>query len=290
MLLTLAIPVGLLVFFSLVDVLPRPDGVDEPVDFLAPGHPRPGRHVGGHGGPGHRHRLRAVLRGAEAAGVDPPRPARRCSTAKTLAILAVEAVQVVVLVAVAVALGWRPDGNWLLALAAVLLATVGFAGLGLLLAGTLPALTTLAAANGLYLVLLLLGGMVFPLDRLPGPLRAVAQLLPAAALSEALGGALGVARRGAGPALAGAAGVGRRRARSSPPGPSAGSRRPRSYDEGRSDSRGAGGAVSSACSTCCQVRTSPSSPRGHGGPAVERRARGAVVLRRPWWRTGRTAR
>ena len=42
------------------------------------------------------------------------------------------------------------------------------------------------------IVLLLLGGMVFPLDRLPGPLRAVAELLPAAALTEALGAALGV--------------------------------------------------------------------------------------------------
>jgi ABC-2 type transport system permease protein len=111
--------------------------------------------------------------------------------AKTVAILVVEVVQVVVLVTVAVALGWRPEGNWLLALAAGLLATVAFAGLGLLLAGTLPALTTLAAANGLYVLLLLLGGMVFPLDRLPGPLRAVARLLPAAALSEALGAALG---------------------------------------------------------------------------------------------------
>src|SRR5215469_10896255 len=36
-LLNLAIPVGLLVFFSLVDVLPKPDGVKHPVQFLAPG-------------------------------------------------------------------------------------------------------------------------------------------------------------------------------------------------------------------------------------------------------------
>jgi ABC-2 type transport system permease protein len=70
------------------------------------------------------------------------------------------------------------------------LATVAFAGLGFAMAGTLPALTTLAAANGLYLVLLLLGGMVFPLEELPAPMRAFAELLPAAALSEALGAAL----------------------------------------------------------------------------------------------------
>ena len=46
--------------------------------------------------------------------------------------------------------------------AAVVLGTVAFAGLGLLMAGTLRGEVTLAAANGLYLVLLLLGGMVVP--------------------------------------------------------------------------------------------------------------------------------
>ena len=63
------------------------------------------------------------------------------------------------------------------------------------MAGTLRAELTLAAANGLYLVLLLLGGMVFPLDKLPGPLRAVARALPAAALSDALHGTLTAAGR-----------------------------------------------------------------------------------------------
>jgi ABC-2 type transport system permease protein len=45
---------------------------------------------------------------------------------------------------------------------------------------------TLAVANGLYLVLLLLGGMAFPLSELPDGLRAVAEILPAAALTELL--------------------------------------------------------------------------------------------------------
>jgi ABC-2 type transport system permease protein len=116
---------------------------------------------------------------------------RALLAAKTLAIVAIELVQVAVLAAVALALGWRPEGSLLPALAAALLGTVAFAGLGLLMAGTLRGEVTLAAANGLYLVLLLLGGMVFPLDRLPGALRAVAELLPAAALSTALDGALG---------------------------------------------------------------------------------------------------
>lgn len=188
-LLTLVIPVGLLVFFSLVDVLPLPDGVDDPVDFLAPGILALAVLSSAMVGP-------AIATGFERSygvlkrlGVTPlGRPA--LLSAKVLAILAVEVVQIVLLAAVAVALGWRPSGSPLLALAAAALATVGFAGIGLLMAGTLPALTTLAAANGLYLALLLLGGMVFPLDELPGPLRAFAELLPAAALSEALGAAL----------------------------------------------------------------------------------------------------
>jgi ABC-2 type transport system permease protein len=110
--------------------------------------------------------------------------------AKTAAVLVVEVVQVAVLVPAALALGWRPHGDVLVALAAVLVATVAFAGLGLLMAGTLRAEVTLAAANGLYLVLLLLGGMIVPLAKLPGALRAVARALPAAALSDALHAAL----------------------------------------------------------------------------------------------------
>jgi ABC-2 type transport system permease protein len=110
--------------------------------------------------------------------------------AKTAAIVAVEIVQVAVLVPVALALGWRPHGNAAVALAAVVIATIAFAGLGLLMAGTLRAEVTLAAANGLYLVLLLLGGMIVPLSKLPGALRVVARALPAAALSDALHAAL----------------------------------------------------------------------------------------------------
>jgi ABC-2 type transport system permease protein len=189
LLLTLGIPVLLLVFFSVVDVLPLPEGVDRPVDFLAPGilalavmsaaMVNPAIATGFERDYGVLKRLGATPLG---------RPA--LLAAKTAAVLVTEIVQVVVLVGVAVALGWRPDGDPLLAVAVALVASIGFAGIGLLMAGTLPALTTLAAANGLYLVLLLLGGMVFPLDRLPDALRAVAELLPAAALTQALDGAL----------------------------------------------------------------------------------------------------
>ena len=100
--------------------------------------------------------------------------------------------QIVLLVALAIALGWdvnvQPG-----VVAAVLLGTIAFSGLGLLMAGTLRGEVTLAAANGLYLVLLLIGGMVVPLSELPSGLRAVAELLPSGALAQALVGTLSAA-------------------------------------------------------------------------------------------------
>ena len=97
--------------------------------------------------------------------------------------------------ALAVALGWDPAPEPAFVVA-VVLGTAAFAGLGLCLAGTLKALVALAAANGLYLVLLLLSGMVIPLDELPPPARAVARALPSEALTEVVRGTLtaGVAR------------------------------------------------------------------------------------------------
>jgi len=114
----------------------------------------------------------------------------RLVAAKVLSILAVEVVQVVVLTAAALALGWRPTGDASLAVGGVVLATVGFAGAGMLLGGTMPGLTTLAAANGLYVVLLLVSGMIFPLEELPGAVQAVARALPSGALTELLQGSL----------------------------------------------------------------------------------------------------
>ena len=182
-LLSLGIPVMLLVFFSLVDVLPT--GTDDPVDFLAPGvlalAVMSTAMVGLGIATGFERQYGVLKRlGSTPLG----RPA--LLAAKTLAILAVEVLQVVVLAGVALALGWRPAGSVVAFVPAMLLATVGFAGLGMLMAGRLRGEAVLAAANGLYLVLLLLGGMVIPLAELPGPLRAVSRALPAAALSDVL--------------------------------------------------------------------------------------------------------
>jgi ABC-2 type transport system permease protein len=109
--------------------------------------------------------------------------------AKTVSVALVEAVQVVLLVAIAVALlGFRagPGASVPVVATALVLGTIAFAGLGLLMAGTLRAEATLALANLLFLLALVLGGIVIPLGRLPDAVAAFAAILPPAALTEAL--------------------------------------------------------------------------------------------------------
>jgi ABC-2 type transport system permease protein len=116
--------------------------------------------------------------------------------AKLAAVSAIVALQVVLLAAVAtIVLAWRPGEGWspFLVLASLVLGTVAFAGLGLLLAGTLRAEATLALANGLFIAVMLVGGVIVPVSHLPAPLASLAAILPAAALSNALRMALGAA-------------------------------------------------------------------------------------------------
>ena len=187
-LLTFLIPVLVLGFFSEVDVLPTPG---EPVDFLYPGTIALAvlstALVSLAIATGFERQMGVLKR----LGVTPLRRSELLG-ANTLAIVVIEVLQVAVLTGEALVLGWRPHGVEVFALlGAIVLATVAFAGIGLLLAGTLPALTTLAAANGLYLLLLLSGGMIVPLEKLPGAARAVSRAPPAGALSDACHGALG---------------------------------------------------------------------------------------------------
>jgi ABC-2 type transport system permease protein len=59
----------------------------------------------------------------------------------------------------------------------------------MLMAGALRAEATLAGANGLYLLFILIPGTVLPISKLPDFLQPVASILPAASLSDALYGA-----------------------------------------------------------------------------------------------------
>jgi ABC-2 type transport system permease protein len=192
--LTLGIPVVFLLFFSGVHVLPT--GTKHSVDFLVPGilalaimstaMTALGIGTGFERGYGVLKRLGATPLG---------RP--RLLAAKIVAITAVELIQAAVLVSVGYALGWNPGGSAGsgalvgAAIVAMVLGTIAFGGIGLFLAGTLKPLVNLAVVNGLFVVLLLLGGMLIPLGKLPGWLADIARLLPASALADALHGTLG---------------------------------------------------------------------------------------------------
>ncbi|MGK2928689.1 MAG: ABC transporter permease, partial [Acidimicrobiales bacterium] len=181
LLLTLGIPVGLLVFFSLVDVLPI-DAAD-PVDVLAPGVLAlaiMSMSMTGLAIATGFERSYGVLKRLGTTPLGRP----RLLLAKITGVVAIEVIQAAVLIPVGLVLGWRPDLSVLPLLGAVVLGTAAFAGLGLWMAGTLRAEITLALANSLYLVFLLLGGFLIPLEEFPGPLRTFAQALPGSALTD----------------------------------------------------------------------------------------------------------
>jgi ABC-2 type transport system permease protein len=120
-----------------------------------------------------------------------PLPRWGLIVAKIIMVLVIEAAQTVLLALIAIIFfGWRPAGSLLLALLVMLVGTAAFAGMGMLMAGTLRAEATLAAANGLFILFLAIGGVVLPTNHLPGVIEWLAQILPAAALSDALRSAL----------------------------------------------------------------------------------------------------
>jgi ABC-2 type transport system permease protein len=193
---TFGIPVGFLVFFSQVDVLPTGD--QAPVDFLVPGVLA----------------ISVAATGLVAVAIQTAferkygvlkrlggTPLSRAGflVAKGAAVAVLLAVQTGLVVGLAVvALGWRPDGGVALALVLVILGAVTFTALGLLMAGTLRAEATLALSNAVFLVLLVVSGVSFDADALPDSLAAIGAVLPVGALGQALrvaldGGGLAVA-------------------------------------------------------------------------------------------------
>ncbi|MEU1148599.1 ABC transporter permease [Streptomyces sp. NPDC005863] len=192
LLLTVVIPTLLLVLFSSVDIVDTGDG--DAVDFLAPGilalAVMSTAFTGQAIATGFERRY-GVLKRLGAS----PLPRWGLMTAKTLSVLVTEVLQVVLVTVIAFALGWSPHGNPLYVLLLLVLGTAAFSGLGLLMAGTLKAEATLAAANLVFLLLLMGGGVIVPLDKFPDAARTVLGLLPVSALSDGLRDVL---RHGAG--------------------------------------------------------------------------------------------
>jgi ABC-2 type transport system permease protein len=189
LLLTVIIPSLLLVLFSTVDILTVPTetagGGGEAVDFLAPGALALAvlstAFTGQAIATGFERRY-GVLKRLGAS----PIPRWALMTAKTLSVLATEVLQIVLLTVIAFALGWSPHGSPVSVLLLLVLGTAAFSGLGLLMAGTLRAEATLAAANLVFLLFLVGGGVIVPLDRFPDGVQSVLALLPISALSDGL--------------------------------------------------------------------------------------------------------
>jgi len=187
LLLTLGIPVALLVFLALTKVLPAPS--DE-AGYLVPGLLALAVMSTGMVSVGIATAFEREYQVLKRLGATPlGRP--RLVLAKVTSVVVVELAQAVVIIGTGFGLGWRPHADDAVAasfaaLAATVAATASFTGIGLLMAGRLRADLVLALANGLWLVLLLLGGMLFPLSKLPSGLRSLASALPASALASAL--------------------------------------------------------------------------------------------------------
>lgn len=198
LLLTIVIPALLLVLFSAVPLIATPGGSAgsgssggsaQRVDYLAPGllalAVLSTAFTGQAIATGFERRY-GVLKRLGAS----PLPRWGLMSAKTCCVLAVEVLQLVLLSVLALLFGWSPAGDGFVAVVSVVLllvlGTAAFSGLGLLMAGTLRAEATLAAANLVFVLLLVAGGVVVPLENFPDALHAVLQFLPISALSEGL--------------------------------------------------------------------------------------------------------
>jgi ABC-2 type transport system permease protein len=184
LLLTVVVPVLVLAVFSSIKVLDLATR-HERVDFLAPGvlglAVMSTAFTGLAIGTGFERRYGALKRlGAT------PLPRWALLVSKALAVLSIEVLQTALLCAVALALGWSPHGSFLAVGLLMLVGTAAFSALALLMAGTLRAEATLAAANLLFVLFLVSGGIAVSLDRFPASVRPVLELVPAGALTEGL--------------------------------------------------------------------------------------------------------
>lgn len=191
---TLGVPLGILVFFSLVDDV-LPTGARDAVDFLVPGVLA----------------ISVMSTGLVSLAISTaferkygvlkllggsPLPRWGLLAGKALAVLGVLTVQAVLVVGVAaLGLGWDAGGGAALVALALVVGTGTFAAIGMLLAGAMRAEATLAVANALFLVLLVVSGLAFDADALPGPLAAAAAVLPSGALGTLLRDAFAEAPR-----------------------------------------------------------------------------------------------
>jgi ABC-2 type transport system permease protein len=184
LLLILGIPLLLLSFFSNVDILPTAGQTS--VNFLLPGiialAIMSTAMVSLGIATGFERSYQVLKRlGATPLGVG------RLVLAKAISVFVVEVAQLLLLVGLAKIFGANLNAvNIGKLVIALVLGTLAFSGIGLSLAGRLRGEVNLAAQNALYLLLLLIGGIVFPLQNLPTPLHWVARVAPSGALADVM--------------------------------------------------------------------------------------------------------
>lgn len=182
LLLVVVIPVGVLLLFGNVDVLPESVDLARVVSSVVALSVMSTAMVSLGIATGFERSYNVLKR----IGVT-PLGRHRLVWAKAGSVGVVELAQTTLLLALAATLGWSvTDTSWWRTVLAMLLGTAAFAGVGLVLAGRLRAEVNLAAQNGLYLLLLAVGGVMVPTSELPNALAAVAQLLPSGALANVL--------------------------------------------------------------------------------------------------------
>lgn len=188
---TFGIPLGILMFFSSVDVLPTGDLAA--VDFLVPGVLAISIAATGLVAVAIQtafERKYGVLKRLGAT----PLTTTGFLSAKAVAVLALVGVQAtLVLLLARFVLGWQmPVGTGgpvvavVLLIGAIALGALACTSLGLLMAGTLRAEATLAATNALFLVLIVISGVAFAAEALPDALAAIGLILPLGALGQLL--------------------------------------------------------------------------------------------------------
>ena len=197
LLVTVGVPLGVLLFFGTTDVLPV---AGDPLAFLVPGVLAVAVLSTGFVAQAIQtgfDRKYGVLKRLGASPLTRP----QFVAGKALATTTVVGVQVVVLLGVALALGWSvgpvdcggaaacaPGLRPLWTVLAVVVGALVFAALGLALAGAVRAELVLAGSNALYLVMVAGSDLVFDLPRAADP---VVALTPSGALGSLLRSGLG---------------------------------------------------------------------------------------------------
>lgn len=109
---------------------------------------------------------------------------------KAVSVALVTTASIGLICAVSLTLGWVPSATWLAFATTVLVGCVAVAAWGVYLAGALRAEAVLAIANGIFVLLMIFGGVLIPASSMPAPVGLIVGALPSSALAEGLRSAL----------------------------------------------------------------------------------------------------